>query len=112
MYDYHATLNRVIDGDTIDVKIDLGFKTFLDVRLRLNDVNTYELNSTNARLRSLAALEKTHAETLLSKSPGLIIKTYKTGKYGRWIADVLLEDGKTLNEQMREYHKLIANYNL
>ena len=42
MYEYKAIVDRVVDGDTIDVTIDLGFKTWKKVRVRMEGINTPE----------------------------------------------------------------------
>ena len=40
MYTYNATVTKVVDGDTIDALVDLGFDTWKQVRIRLNGINT------------------------------------------------------------------------
>lgn len=110
MYEYQARLNRVIDGDTIDVMIDLGFRMTAKVRLRLARINTYELNSSDKKERALANLEARHCEGILVTHGPFIVRTHKTGKYGRWIAEVILEDGRNFNDEMRLFHLSLRNY--
>ena len=48
MYDYKAEIVKVVDGDTIDVLVDLGFRITTHQRLRLKNIDTPELRSSNA----------------------------------------------------------------
>lgn len=86
MYVYNAKVVRVIDGDTIDVIIDLGFSVFVKQRLRLESVNTAELRGETdpARKASALAAKKFVEEQLLNED--VTIWTDKTDKYDRYIA--------------------------
>jgi endonuclease YncB( thermonuclease family) len=84
MYLYNASVLKVIDGDTIDFNVDLGFKVHLKIRTRLLGVNAYEVNDT----RGVAARDWVRAEFPIGKE--LVIETFKEpgDKYGRWLAIV------------------------
>lgn len=84
MHTYKAFLERVVDGDTIKVTLDLGFNIFHKEILRLSKINAPEIESKEGQ-KSFLALKK-----LLKDVPFLIIKTTKTDIYGRYIADVFL----------------------
>lgn len=84
LYTYKAYLERVVDGDTIRVILDLGFETQHREILRLSGINAPE-NKTAAGKRSTQALKK-----ILEGVPFLIIKTNGIDMYGRYIADVFL----------------------
>ena len=93
MYTYDAFVNRVVDGDTYDVQIDLGFNLFMkDTRVRLKDVDTPET------WRPTTEAEREHGERATRFVKNLIegkfirVKTYKLGIYGRYEADVMLPD--------------------
>ena len=64
MYEYRARITRVIDGDTVEAEIDLGFRVSLEVVLRLVGINTPEVHGPD-RPRGLAA--KGHLSELLQK---------------------------------------------
>ena len=98
---YRARLFKVIDGDTIDVILDLGFglqaglDPHLPMRLRLLGVNTRELHSSNPELRKLAKADMLStvnwlamADTLRSGSWPLLIRTQRDDAFGRYLADV------------------------
>lgn len=92
MYEYMAFVNRVVDGDTYDVQIDLGFKLFMnDVRLRLRGADTPET------WRPQTEAEREHGEKATKFVADLIdqqfvkVVTYKAGIYNRYEADVFIE---------------------
>jgi micrococcal nuclease len=99
LYVYWVRLLKVVDGDTIDVMVDLGFRTFVGARLRLAGIDTAELNSTDPEKRKLAQEAKIY---LLSRLPEeFVIKTYldRSDKYGRMLAEVWVGDSM-VNEEL------------
>lgn len=84
MYHYKASLNRVVNGDTLDVDVDLGFYlTWRKVRIRLvgPDGRKFE------RPAGVAARER--VEVLLKDHPITAVRTYKAkavDSFGRWVA--------------------------
>jgi micrococcal nuclease len=88
-YTYKATITNVVDGDTIDAVVDLGFKIHTTQRLRLAHVNTPERNE--PRFKEAAAFT---AAQCLNKT--VTITTSKPSKFGYYLADVLLPDGRYL----------------
>ncbi len=95
---YKAYLRRVVDGDTIHVVLDLGFKIFHEEILRLRQIDAPEIGS-EAGKKSARALKK-----ILQDLPFLIVKTHATDIYGRYLADVFLpdKDGKFSVEETVE----------
>lgn len=102
LYHYKAEVVSVYDGDTIRVKIDLGFgfinngNSGKGVSIRLYGLNTPEVRGEERTegLKSKEALEN----LILNKT--ITLKTIKdsTGKYGRYLGIILLEDGTNVNE--------------
>lgn len=98
-YRYKAFVNKIIDGDTIDVRVDLGFSIFVDMRLRLNGIDTNELHSVDLEKRAKAIEARLHvADRILNKDVELV--TYKEDKYGRYLADVYYGENVLLNEEL------------
>lgn len=92
MYEYNATVTRVVDGDTIVVCVDLGMKVSIDIMLRLNNIDTPEIRRASNIDEKMHGYEaKTYVEDLLLDKK-VVIRTFKdkTGKYGRYIADVYI----------------------
>jgi len=85
MYEYKAIITRVIDGDTYDFLIDLGFGITYKDRLRLYGVDTPEVRGVE-RPQGLAVKEQV-IKLILGKEVTLISHKWK-GKYGRFIAEV------------------------
>ncbi len=93
---YRATLVRAVDGDTIDVTVDLGFRLRIELRLRLVGVDTPERGHPDYA-RATAMLRE-H----LDGKP-LMLRTHKdrTGKYGRYLATVyIVGEDESVNAKM------------
>jgi micrococcal nuclease len=90
MYKYRAKVVKVYDGDTITVDMDLGFKIRFTETLRLLRINTPELRG-EEREQGLISRDRLR-ELILDKE--IIVKTYKDkkGKYGRYLAEIFIED--------------------
>lgn len=99
MYTYKAKLVRIIDGDTVDAEIDLGFGVFINQRVRLYGINTPETRTLDLEEKERGLAAKSRLVELLPKE--FIIETIlnKRGKYGRilGILHVDNEDGSRIN---------------
>ena len=95
-YIYRAKLVRVVDGDTVDALIDVGFDIWFKKRIRYKGVDTWESRTRNLEEKALGLKAKARNKELLekvsAKSGYFIIKSYGTGKYGRVLADVYIHD--------------------
>ena len=103
MYEYRVKqVLRVVDGDTIDVDIDLGFDISFTSRVRLAGIDTPESRTTDKREKALGLEVKQRLKELLSKSSSLVIKTEKpdsTEKYGRILGWLFIDGAeKSINE--------------
>lgn len=82
MFEYQAVAVRVVDGDTLDVIIDLGFRIEIRQRVRLFGIDTPERGQPKA-----TAATQTLSDLVLVGSPALTIRSVKPhDKYGRWLA--------------------------
>ena len=102
-YIYKAKLDRVVDGDTVDALIDVGFDIWFKKRIRFKGVDTWESRTRNLEEKALGLKAKARTKELLeevsSKSGYFRIKSYGLGNYGRVLADVFImdKDGKQWN---------------
>ena len=102
-YIYKAKLDRVVDGDTVDTLIDVGFDIWFKKRIRFKGVDTWESRTRNLEEKALGLKAKARTKELLekvsSKSGYFRIKSYGLGKYGRVLADIFImdKDGKQWN---------------
>jgi micrococcal nuclease len=103
MYEYRVKqVLRVVDGDTIDVDIDLGFDISFTSRVRLAGIDTPESRTTDKKEKALGLEVKQRLKEILSKSSSLVIRTEKpdsTEKYGRILGWLYIDGAeKSINE--------------
>ena len=94
MYTYKATIVRVIDGDTVVLNIDLGFKIHHITPCRLAGINAPEMNSKDEKVRAAAVASKEYLEGLLPEGLEMTIVSRKLDKYGRPVVVFLAESNK------------------
>lgn len=95
LYNYKATIVNVVDGDTVDCVLDLGFRASLTLRLRLLGVNAPEVHGPT-RAAGLAARSFV-AEHLLGRD--VVVHTEKADVFGRYLAAITL-DGEDFNRKL------------
>lgn len=89
MFEYRATLLTIVDGDTLKLEVDLGFKVRVREVFRLARINAPELLSLEG-MQARAFVAET-----LSKASALKVNTSRTEKYGRWLAELYYQTGET-----------------
>lgn len=102
MYEYNATVTRVIDGDTVEAMVDLGFCTHVNLNFRLFGIDTPEMHSTNLVEREKAQAAKNRLIDLI-EGKDVVVRTHKADKYGRWLAEIKVvgsTDIGTVNTQL------------
>lgn len=107
MYTYKATVERVVDGDTIDLIIDLGFKitTFQRIRLRgINTPETYRVKKDSEEYKEGMQAKAFVLERITNNNNQVIVETDKdVGKFGRYLGLIRLADSEqTLNDELVE----------
>ena len=102
MYQYKIKkINRVIDGDTVDVDIDLGFSITITHRVILKDIDAAETRTKDLEEKAEGIKARLWLEKELSREGEWIIDTYKEDKYGRILGTLyLIGDPVTVNERM------------
>lgn len=96
MYEYKATIVRVVDGDTVDIDISLGFQVSTRQRVRLNGINAPEMNTPEGKA------SKAYLSDLLSVGAVVMVDSVKPGggdKYGRYLA-FIDNGGVSINTKM------------
>jgi micrococcal nuclease len=84
MYNYNAHIARVIDGDTLDVLIDLGFHIASLIRVRLARIDAPEMKTPEGKSLKTLLQEK------IPEGTECIVTTNKGDRYGRWIAEIII----------------------
>lgn len=105
MYKYNALIERVVDGDTIDIVINLGFKITTNQRIRLQGINTpetYNVKKDSDEYKAGMKAKEFVLKRIEDNDGEALIETEKdTGKYGRYIATVWLHDNAiSLNDEL------------
>lgn len=112
MYEYRCKVVHIVDGDTVDVDIDLGFGVWLHKeRVRLFGIDTPESRTRDLEEKKYGLAAKAFVEEHMPLNSMQILKTQKdeTGKFGR-ILGVFMVDTKNLNELMIQKHHAVAYY--
>lgn len=108
MYEYHVRkVNKIVDGDTIDVDIDLGFDISFTSRVRLAGIDTPESRTTDKQEKVLGLEVKARLKTLLDNAKSVVIRTEKLDsdeKYGRILAWLFIDGA-----EQSVNHSLIAD---
>lgn len=105
MFEYSAKVLEVIDGDTIDVSIDLGFNVLHTIRVRLYGINTPETRTKNKEEKQRGLKAKERLKELI-EGKIVIIKTQKddTEKFGRYLGIVFLDNSNINQTLISEGH--------
>lgn len=104
MYEYKSKVVKIIDGDTIDVDIDLGFDVVLSKqRIRLYGIDTPEYRTKDKIEKFYGKLSADFLKKNCPKGSYITLKTHldKKGKFGRILGEIIV-DGNNLNQQMIE----------
>jgi micrococcal nuclease len=114
MYEYKCKVNKVIDGDTVDVDIDLGFGVVLtDERVRVMGIDTPESRTRNKVEKLFGLASKARLKELLSKHCVLKTEINKNGedmkgKFGRVLGDFVAADGRMITDILIEEGYAVA----
>lgn len=104
MYEYRVKkVLKVVDGDTIDVDIDLGFSISYTQRVRLAGIDTPESRTTDKKEKALGLEAKDRLKKAIDAATNVVIKTEKPNsseKYGRILGWVFLDDNKVSINQI------------
>lgn len=106
MYEYRARVTRVVDGDTYDFEVDLGFNIKFNQRFRLINADTPEVYGRYASDDGHAVSDIVRS-ILYHNGPILTVHTYKDkkDKYGRYLVDVDIEKDENGNDILTEMNR-------
>lgn len=108
MYEYRATIVKIIDGDTVDCNIDLGWDTYISGkrgRIRLYGVDTPESRTRDKEEKKFGLLAKAFVEQFMPVGTAVTLRTFKDGgKYGRYLGDFKVGRKWLCAELLKNYH--------
>mgnify|MGYP001155072967 CR=1 FL=1 len=110
MYDYNCKVERIVDGDTIDVVLDLGFDILYRTRVRLYGIDTPESRTRDLEEKARGLLAKEYLSTKIKNAENIVIQTKlkdSRGKFGRVLGSVIA-DGINLNNQLTLNHYAVT----
>ena len=112
MYEYSCKIVKVIDGDTTDVDIDLGFGVWLKKqRIRFYGIDTPESRTRDKEEKVYGMLAKEFVQDYLPLGSTQVLRTKKdgVGKYGRILGEFVVDD-TTLNQLLIDTHNAVAYF--
>jgi len=105
MYIYKAKCLRVVDGDTLDAQVDLGFDIHKVIRVRLVGINTPESRTRDLEEKERGLATKAFVKDILKKHKNyFILQSQGVGKYGRCLGEIFLGDTKLNDLLINEGH--------
>ena len=118
MYEYRAKINRVVDGDTVDVDIDLGFGVWMHKeRVRMMGIDTPESRTRDKVEKAFGIASKDRLKELLPIGSIQVLKTEidrsgedKKGKFGRILGDFLVDDNRRCTDILVEEGHAVAYF--
>jgi micrococcal nuclease len=91
MYTYNAKVERVVDGDTIDDLVDLGFDIWKKVRIRFYGIDTHESRTKDLEEKKKGLLAKQRVIDILNENNNeIILKSFGVDKYGRCLGEIFV----------------------
>jgi len=112
MYEYKCEIDRVVDGDTVDVILDLGFSILHKARVRLYAVDTPECRTRNKDEKARGLLAKNFILQAVKAGEKFVIQTHlkdSKGKFGR-VLGTLVIDELNINEALVDNYLAVAYY--
>ena len=95
-YNYDVEVKRVVDGDTVDVMIDLGFNTHIKRRVRMYGIDTPESRTRDLEEKKKGLAAKERLKEILA-SDNIIMKSHGKGKYGRILGEMYVEKDQEIS---------------
>ena len=116
MYEYRCKVVKIIDGDTVDVDIDLGFGVWLHKeRIRLYGIDTPESRTRDLEEKKYGNAAKKFLTGMLDDEAGILLKTQKDaeGKFGRILGELWRTTNyadQSINDYLVEKHHAVSYY--
>ena len=110
MYTYKISPLKVVDGDTIDAEIDLGFDIKVKKRVRFMGINAPESRTRDLEEKAKGLAAKDRVKALLEGCDNIQLKSHGIGKFGRCLGEIMLDmvDGKECLT-LKSLNKLLIN---
>ena len=101
MFEYEAKTLRVVDGDTVDAMVDLGFNTWKKVRIRMYGINAPESRTRDLEEKKKGLVAKARLIEILNEvNNEFILISHGVGKFGRCLGEILINNKNSVNKQL------------
>ena len=98
LYRYNAVCTRVVDGDTVDAMVDLGFSVWIHCRVRLQGIDAPETRTKNLKEKQAGLKTKAFLEQVMTDCDNkFVLESHGVGKYGRCLGTIYV-DGENINQ--------------
>ena len=105
MFEYNAEVLRIVDGDTLDARIDLGFDVHVNKRIRLMGIDTWESRTRDKAEKAKGLAAKARLKELLKVDKNKFkLISHGTGKFGRVLGDIEISVGNVCDILVEEGH--------
>ena len=113
MYEYKIKeIERIVDGDTVDATIDLGFDVLYKTRVRLYGINTPETRTKDLEEKAKGLAAKERLNEIINKAVHmghhLILQTKEKGKFGRYLGVIIIEDCRPDHDTRTDINQLLV----
>ena len=102
MYEYKVAITRVVDGDTVDGLVDIGFDIHKKIRIRLMGIDTPESRTRDLEEKAKGLASKARLKEILKNNKGkIVLKSHGVGKFGRCLGELFAPEYEcSVNQQM------------
>ena len=109
MYEYNITIAKVVDGDTVDVDIDLGFgMSYKKQRVRMMGIDTPESRTRDLTEKKFGKASKAHLKDILERPFDIELVSHDKGKFGRILGELFHQGNEvSINQQMIDDHHAV-----
>lgn len=113
MYEYKIKeIDRIVDGDTVDATIDLGFDVLYKTRVRLYGINTPETRTRDLEEKAKGLAAKERLNEIINKAVHmghhLILQTKEKGKFGRYLGVLIIEDCRPDHDTRTDINQMLV----
>jgi len=113
MYEYKIKeIDRIVDGDTVDATIDLGFDVLYKTRVRLYGINTPETRTKDLEEKAKGLAAKERLNEIINKAVHmghhLILQTKEKGKFGRYLGVIIIEDCRPDHDTRTDINQMLV----
>ena len=110
MYEYKATIIKVVDGDTVDALIDLGFDMHTKKRIRLYGINAPESRTRNKEEKVKGIAAKDRLKEILKENQNIItLKSHGVGKFGRCLGELFVLGNERFSYEPQCVNKMLIS---